>query len=224
MMQSATIRREVTSRGSWWAPVVARFLTRHGVKPNQVSLASIGFGALCPCFVLWSARTSAVAPAVALLLASVLMILGRLLCNLFDGMIAVEGGLKSKSGEVFNEFPDRVSDTVMFVGTAYAILSVPWAPMVGWLAALAALLTAYCRVLGGALGLAQKFSGPMAKQHRMAVLALGLVTAAIERMIAHTDYALVAALLAIASGSLLTCALRLRAIVSELENAPEKTP
>src|SRR5438105_2817615 len=36
----------------------------------------------------------------------------RLLCNLLDGMVAIEGGFRSRSGEVFNELPDRVSDVV----------------------------------------------------------------------------------------------------------------
>lgn len=32
-------------------------------------------------------------------------------------------------------------------------------------------MTAYIRVLGGSCGLEQRFTGPMAKQHRMALLA-----------------------------------------------------
>jgi hypothetical protein len=36
-----------------------------------------------------------------------------------------------------------------------------------------AVVTAYIRVFGGALGFALDFRGPMAKQHRMAVLTVG---------------------------------------------------
>ena len=32
-------------------------------------------------------------------------VLGRLLCNLLDGMVAVEGGKRSKSGELYNDVP-----------------------------------------------------------------------------------------------------------------------
>ncbi len=33
-----------------------------------------------------------------------------LLANLFDGMVAVEGGLGTPSGILFNDFPDRIAD------------------------------------------------------------------------------------------------------------------
>jgi hypothetical protein len=53
------------------------------------------------------------------------------------------------------------------LGYAFGI---PW---LGWLTALLAVLTAYIRVFGGALGFAQDFRGPMAKQQRMAVFTAG---------------------------------------------------
>jgi phosphatidylglycerophosphate synthase len=93
----------------------------------------------------------------------------RLLCNLLDGMVAVEGGRKSKVGALYNEVPDRIADSLFIVSLGYAI-AVPW---LGWFGALAAAVTAYIRVLGGTFDLAQDFRGPMAKQHRMAVLTLG---------------------------------------------------
>src|SRR5580698_6464905 len=46
-------------------------------------------------------------------------------------------------------------------------------PTLGWYGALAAAVTAYIRVLGGALGQAQDFRGPMAKPHRMEVATIG---------------------------------------------------
>ncbi len=42
------------------------------------------------------------------------------------------------------------------------------------------MLTAYIRVLGGALGTPQYFTGPMAKQHRMFVITLGALLAAFQ--------------------------------------------
>src|SRR4029434_6543150 len=103
----------------------------------------------------------------------------RLLCNLLDGMLAVEEGLKSATGEIFNELPDRVADVVILVGAGYAVPGVPFMPALGWLAAVLALLTAYVRALAGSLGLTQHFVGPMAKQHRMFTLTVAALVAAI---------------------------------------------
>ena len=50
----------------------------------------------------------------------------RLLCNLFDGMVAVEGGFKTKSGEIYNELPDRVADVLILAGAGYAMPSSEW--------------------------------------------------------------------------------------------------
>jgi phosphatidylglycerophosphate synthase len=40
----------------------------------------------------------------------------RLLCNLLDGMLAVEGGLKTPLGELYNEIPDRLADVAILAG------------------------------------------------------------------------------------------------------------
>jgi len=37
------------------------------------------------------------------------------LCNLLDGMVAIEHGKQSQLGVLYNELPDRVSDSVLFV-------------------------------------------------------------------------------------------------------------
>src|SRR5690606_2532796 len=135
------------------------------------------------------------------------------LCNLFDGMVAVEGGKSTPAGALYNEVPDRIADSLLLValGTAAGLA---WA---GWMAALLAALTAYTRTLRGALGQPQDFRGPMAKQHRMALMTLACVLAPFEAMLAGTAYALAVAVLAIAAGALLTCGTRLRAIARRLE-------
>lgn len=103
----------------------------------------------------------------------------RLICNLLDGMVAVEGGKSSPVGEIYNDLPDRIADPVILVGAGYATLVAAgettalvarWGVELGWLAAALALLTAYTRVLGRGIGGGIHFVGPMAKQHRMAVL------------------------------------------------------
>jgi phosphatidylglycerophosphate synthase len=78
---------------------------------------------------------------------------------MLDGMVAVEGGKKSLVGTLYNEIPDRVADSLFIVAAGYCA---DW-PSLGWCGALLAALTAYIRVLGGSLGLAQDFRGPMAK-------------------------------------------------------------
>jgi len=136
----------------------------------------------------------------------------RLLCNLIDGMVAIEGGKQSPVGALYNEFPDRIADSLLLVALGYAC-GVPW---LGWLAALLAALTAYVRATGGALALAQDFRGPMAKPHRMAVLTLACVIGAAEMQWNGTRYALLVAAIVIAAGSALTCATRTRAIARAL--------
>jgi phosphatidylglycerophosphate synthase len=128
----------------------------------------------------------------------------RLLCNMLDGMVALEGGRKSALGSLYNEIPDRLADSIFIVAAGYAI-HLPW---LGWCGALVAAITAYIRVLGGSLGLEQDFRGPMAKPHRMAVLTAGCLLAAPEELRYGTQYALETALAIVAAGSLLTCVTR----------------
>ncbi len=93
----------------------------------------------------------------------------RLLANLLDGMVAIGRGIASPAGELFNEVPDRVSDSAVFLGLGVACGNLA----LGLAAALAAMATAYVRAVGKAAGAPSDFRGPMAKQHRMA-LATGL--------------------------------------------------
>lgn len=141
----------------------------------------------------------------------------RLLCNMLDGLLAIEGGLRSKTGELFNEIPDRVADALILAGAGYALGRVGWGPALGWTAAVLAVLTAYVRMLGGSLGFAQDFSGPMAKQHRMFVLTMGALVAAMEIAIRGRVTALWIAMAVIVAGSALTAALRIVRIAQQLE-------
>src|SRR5260370_27985395 len=100
---------------------------------------------------------------------------------MLDGMVAVEGGLQTKSGEVFNDLPDRIADALIFIGAGHAVHTLPYGMELGWSAALLAVFTAYVRMLGGASGLAQSFVGPIAKQQRMAVMTGGGLIAIIAR-------------------------------------------
>lgn len=164
-------RREIKTRDTKWAQAVAKFIAeKTNITPNAISVLSIFFGFFAFCaYCLYLLPFSAgkfyfVIP--------VLVIFGiqmRLLCNLFDGMVAVEGGKGSVVGGIYNEFPDRISDTFIIVGAGIAGLTIG-SVMLGLIAALLAVLTAYTRLLGGTIGANQYFIGPMAKQHRMALL------------------------------------------------------
>jgi phosphatidylglycerophosphate synthase len=211
-----TVRRPIKARDARWAQGLARYLAARGLKPNWISLASIAFAACGGAALLASPYVSSPAKIVLYLLAAACIQL-RLLCNLLDGMVAVEGGLKTKSGEVFNDLPDRIADPLILVPAGYAISSYALGPELGWMAGLLAVLTAYVRVLGGSAGLPQRFTGPMAKQHRMAVMTVGLVLAAPSTPFGLQEHVLAAALIIIALGSVLTLARRTLSIVQELE-------
>jgi len=201
-------RRPIKTRSAGWARRITALLVKRNISPNQISVASMAF---------------ALAGTVALILdpgiiGSIVCVLGiqlRLLCNLFDGMVAIEGGRKSDIGTLYNEFPDRVADTLLIVGLGYAA---GYANL-GWFAALAAALTAYVRVFGGAIGLAQSFRGPMAKQHRMAVMTVGLLLNAVEAYLWGTCYMLLIALVMVGVGAAATCVTRTLAIAGQLKGA-----
>ena len=199
-------RRPLASRDRRWAALATRALLRTPITPNQISLLGIGFSAVGAWALVEAPRTQWG------FLVGALTIQLRLLCNLFDGLVAVEGGRGSTDGPLYNEVPDRVEDTLFLVAFGCAAGST-W---LGFVAALLAMFTAYIRVLGGSLGLAQDFRGPMAKQHRMAALTLGCLAAFVESLISPTRYSLQVIIAVIAVGSLLTAVRRLSAISSQL--------
>ncbi|WP_424810706.1 CDP-alcohol phosphatidyltransferase family protein [Roseococcus sp. YIM B11640] len=200
-------RRPIASRSSGWAIALSSRLARAGVTPNSISVASVGFAALGGMLMLWAHPLGWVLAA--------LCVQARLVCNLLDGMVAIEGGMKTPTGAMYNEFPDRVADTFFLVPLGYAA-GVEW---LGWAAALLAALTAYVRVFGGSVGLAQDFSGVMAKQRRMAALTLALVLAAIEVPLFGTRWSLLICGWAIVLGSLATCVTRSQGIARGLKEA-----
>ncbi|MGV6987580.1 CDP-alcohol phosphatidyltransferase family protein [Testudinibacter sp. P80/BLE/0925] len=206
MTASEKNRRPLATRNSRWAQAFAKKLAqRNSPTPNQISLLSIVFALL-------GALLLAFLPNTFGLILTALLIQLRLLCNLFDGMVAVEGGKKTANGALYNEIPDRVADSVLILALGFAV-GLAW---LGWLGALLAVITAYIRVLGGSLGLEQRFSGPMAKQQRMAVLTAACLFGAFEWLQWQSQYVLSLALLTIVLGSLLTCVLRTRRISAEL--------
>ncbi|WP_233149204.1 CDP-alcohol phosphatidyltransferase family protein [Shimwellia pseudoproteus] len=153
-----------------------------------------------------------------ILFLAAILIQGRLLCNLLDGMVAIEGGLATPAGPVYNELPDRVSDTLIFIGVGHGLIDLPYAGTLGWITALMALMTAYLRLLGGNCGLVQSFAGPMAKQHRMATLFVCSL-AAIFLPVLYGQALLFIGLVVISVGAAITCWRRGQYIIEQLNNA-----
>jgi len=159
---SLSARRPLTSRSSKWASGLSRALLKLGVKPNQVSVMSVVFAAGAAACLTFGV------PSVWAWLGAAACVQLRLVCNLMDGMLAVEGGLKSPSGDLYNEFPDRLADTFILAGLG-AAGGTALAEGLGWAAACGALITACVRMHGAALTGVHDFRGPMAKPHRMAL-------------------------------------------------------
>ena len=214
-MNNTEARRPLASRSTRWAAVLSSAAVRVGLTADGISILSLVFAVAGSAGLLWL-------PAPWNLLVCAAGIQLRLLCNLLDGMVAIEGGRKSKVGALYNEVPDRVADSLFLVALGYAI-GTPW---LGWLGALAAAVTAYIRVLGGTFGLPQDFRGPLAKPHRMAVMTVGCLLAIGEFYFfdatgfdSHGTATLRILHLAawvIALGAIVTCVTRLRAIGRQL--------
>lgn len=198
-------RRPLASRNTRWAQAIARRLASMNVTPNRISQASMLAAALAG-LAFWLTGETQDGLRVSLFIAAALFCQLRLLCNLFDGMVAVEGGKGEADGPFWNEFPDRVADIFIFVGAGFGTGT----PALGFAAATFAVLTAYVRELGRANGAASDFSGPMAKQHRMATMTLAALVSAFEGLWLGDGEALWIALVLVSTGAALTALLRAR--------------
>jgi phosphatidylglycerophosphate synthase len=206
-------RRPLASRNTAWARDIARRLADRGLTPNQISVGSVGFAGLAFGLGWLSVPAPWLLGGLCLLLAAACC-QARLLCNLFDGMVAVEGGRGAPDGPFWNEAPDRLADLLFFAGAGLAA----GRPVLGLLCAAAALLTAYVRELGRAEGFPPDFGGPMAKQHRMAVLTAGFLLAAVW------ENALTLALWLVLTGAALTVVLRSGRLIRNLRSRAAPGP
>ena len=148
-------RRPIASRELRVWRFAAGKLAGAGVSANFISMLGMvaAFGAaaalaMTPRLTGWNLR-------VHYLLAGALIQL-RLLANMLDGMVALAGGTSSRLGELYNEIPDRLSDTVILVAAGYSAWS---DPALGWAAAAMALFVTYIRAVGKSLGFRGFFMG-----------------------------------------------------------------
>jgi phosphatidylglycerophosphate synthase len=212
----AVARRAVATRDAGWARRLASRLARAGIRPNPVSIASVVFAAAAAAGFTIVPGLSGSWRAAAFVLAAA-AIQCRLLCNMLDGLLALEEGFRTRNGDIYNELPDRIADVLILVGAGYAWRDWPFGPPLGWFAAVTAVLTAYVRLLGGALGVTQQFIGPMAKPQRMFTLTVASLVAALESAAGGPGYALPLGLLLIVAGSVATLIRRTRRIAADLE-------
>lgn len=204
-------RRPIKSRNTKWAQDITHYLVKIDASPNKISIYSILF-ALIGALAIW------LAPMYAGIWIFSLCILLRLLCNLFDGMVAIEMNRNNPLGRIYNEFPDRITDTVFIIAAGVACNQL----ILSLFGAMFALTTAYIRVFGGSLGFEQDFRGPQSKSQRMGVLIGSSLIAQIELWTIGTLYSLAIGLVIITVGSFVTCITRTMALKTKILEEEEK--
>lgn len=209
-------RRPIQTRSKAWAIAMAARLAQSGLSPNQISVIGIGFS-IIGAMAMFSTRMTPTAPLLCglLLLIAAVTVQLRLLCNMLDGLVAVEYGKKSKLGDLFNEVPDRIEDALFLIAAGYAT-GTTLGITLGWLTALLSVGTAYMRLLGGSLGFEQDFCGPVAKPQRMFLLTLTLLIAAIQTSSSGTQTVLSYGLALILLGTFATLTRRLLRLVKAM--------
>lgn len=156
-------------------------LDRLGVTANSISVFSIVACVIAGGAFAMTAQAEGIAYRL-FWLAGAVFVQVRAICNLLDGIVAVESGKASPVGELFNEVPDRISDAAMLVGLGYAAGS---SPILGYAAALVAVFVAYVRAQGRVAGAPQDYRGPMGKPHRMFLVTGMAVFLAVSPMSWH---------------------------------------
>jgi phosphatidylglycerophosphate synthase len=215
--QANITRRPLKSRNTKWASAIASWLAKAGVGPNFISVAGTVFAAAAGLSLWVAGHTPRDWHWSVLLILTVCGMQFRLLCNLFDGMVAIEGGFKTPAGEIFNELPDRFSDAFLFIGAAYAVPEFPWTRELGWAAAVLAVTTAYVRALGASMGAGQHFIGPMAKPQRMAAMTVACLVGALAPLWPTLVRVIPLTLAVVAVGCIITIFRRCERIAREME-------
>ncbi len=199
----AADRRPLRTRSYAWVRRISAALVRAKITPNGISIFGVVLSVIAFA-ILWMSARGWIAASLALIVAAI-CVQGRLMCNMMDGLVAVEGGLKSKGGDLFNEIPDRIEDALFLSGAGLACGHVA----LGLVASVLAVFTAYVRAFGASLGQGQDFCGPFAKPQRMFFLTVGLLAAAVGALCNFTGNILAWTLAFIAAGTAFTAARRI---------------
>ena len=121
-MDAPLDRRPIAARDLKVMQAIAGWMAAKGFSANGISVAGMVFGLVGGVALFYTVKRPELARP--LWIAGAACIQLRLLANLFDGMVAIARGTASKVGELFNEVPDRVSDserTALMGGTLQQI-------------------------------------------------------------------------------------------------------
>ncbi len=176
-------RRPIATRDRKASHAVARCFVRRGVSPNAISVTGMIAGILAGLAFAATNLRPELEPFCWLAAAACMQL--RRGANMFDGMVALESGKASQVGELYNEIPDRISDTAALVGAGFAVGG---NLHLGYLAAVTAVFVAYVRVQGKAGGAPNDFCGPMAKPHRMFLMTLVAIFCAVAPATWYTGW------------------------------------
>jgi phosphatidylglycerophosphate synthase len=157
-------RRPIAALFRRTADAATRFCVEYGIHPDAISYLSI-FAAVAAAICFWKSGQTHW-----LLIVAPLFCYLRLWFNMLDGMVAVAANKASRRGEILNDLQDRLSDIIIFVGVAHSGLM---NSLIGYWAAIFAVLTAYVGLFGQALGAQREFGGMMSKPWRMVALSIG---------------------------------------------------
>lgn len=193
---------------------LASWMIARGLRPNAISFSSIVFAAAagaCLAGTSWS-------PNRWLFLLAAALVQLRLLANMLDGMVAIGSGELNALGDMWNEVPDRIADSLILIGAGY---SLGGSVVAGYVATMFALFTAYLRAFGTTHGVKGLFLGPMAKPHRMATITaacvwVALVPASWPGGMESQPGAMTIALWLIVAGGIVTVVRRLNRMVVAL--------
>ena len=202
-------RRPVPVRNFGWVQAMAAWLAKTGVSPNAISVYGLIAAALAG--LLWSMTDSKPELARLFWLVGIFFVLLRILANNLDGLVAVEWGKASKVGLLYNDVPDRLSDTALLIGMGCAQGG---DLMLGIAAAGIAVLVTYVRLIDHAAGAPSDFCGPMDKGGRLitlmlAALFMGLAPSSWLTATSGTTTPATLALFIVCAGGIFTAARRL---------------
>ncbi len=205
MADNISDRRPLKIRSMLIFQKTAKYLGDKNITPNQISVASVFFAALTAICLVFFPYVESSFNWVLLLLA-IFFIKMRAACNILDGVLAIECGKTTPSGKMFNDIPDRIADPLVLVAAGYAIFDLfSLAYMLGWLAGIMAVMTAYIRVLSASLGAPSDFSGPMSKVHRVTLLTIACFLTIFEGIFWQQGYIMAFTLIIITIGCFITC-------------------
>lgn len=201
-------RRPLPVRDRWAFTRSARVLAHAGATPNAISMTGLAMGVLSGFALAATTWAEVGVTQRALWLAGVVLIQLRGVCNILDGVVAVQSGSRSRVGLLYNEIPDRVSDAATMIGAGYALGG---SSVLGWAAAVTAVFVAYVRAQCRLAGAPSDYGGPMAKPMRMVVVVVAAAYAALTPSAWHWRWGpddtwgiMAAALLVVVVGGVVT--------------------